>query len=88
MGFTLAVGVVSVVASWGFDSVAGVESEAGWVRGATGVGSSILGGFSSTLADVGASDLDLDLKLGMKLDKRFFGFETPSSFFSSLFSAF
>ena len=37
-------------------------SEAGFSRGATGTGSSILGGYSSTLAGVATSALGLDLK--------------------------
>ena len=48
-----------VVASEGLAGVsAATVSVAGFSRGATGLGSSILGGSSSTLAVVGTSDLD------------------------------
>jgi len=48
--------------SSGLGSAALVSPSAGFSRGATGAGSSILGGFSSTLAGVERSDLGLGLK--------------------------
>ena len=45
-------------------------SEAGFSRGATGVGSSILGGCSLTLAVVGTSDLDFLKRSPTRADRR------------------
>lgn len=48
--------------STGAAGVSGVASVAGFSRGATGVGSSIFGGFSSTLGGTACSSFGLDLK--------------------------
>lgn len=61
-------------------------SAAGFSRGATGVGSSILGGFSSTLGGVLCSVLGFDLKNSpTRADNRRL---TLGDFFSSFFSSF
>lgn len=59
-----AAGVVSAAGSSALASVgaAASVSDAGFSRGATGAGSSIFGGCSSTLAGVATSALGLDLK--------------------------
>lgn len=49
-------------ASTGAAGVSGVASVAGFSRGATGVGSSIFGGFSSTLGGTACSSFGFDLK--------------------------
>lgn len=59
---------------------------AGFSRGAMGAGSSILGGFSSTLAGVEVSVLGLGLKNSpTRADRRRLTF---AGFFSSFFSSF
>ena len=83
----------SLVSSFfGSSAVAGVDSAAGFSRGATGVGSSILGGDSSTLAGV-LTSLGFGLKRSLtRADKRrailagdLAGLDSFSSFFSSSF---
>lgn len=69
-------------------SAAGV-SVAGFSRGATGAGSSILGGCSSTFAGEETSDLGFALKNSpTRDDRRRPSFFFSSSFFSSFFSSF
>lgn len=77
-----------------FDSGAAAGSEAGFSRGATGVGSSILGGCSSTLAGGVTSGLGLPLKKSPTRAERrrptltALGAISFDSFFSSFFSSF
>lgn len=84
-----AAGAVSSDFSSGFDSAGAPASFAGFSRGATGVGSSILGGFSSTLAGAETSVLGLVLKKSPTRAERrrptLVALETLSSFFSSFY---
>ena len=66
-------------------AVSAAASAAGFSRGATGAGSSIFGGFSSTLGGVACSALGLGLKKSPTRDDR----RRPTlAFFSSFFSSF
>lgn len=86
-GAAVGAGADSAGFSSGFDSAGAGASVAGFSRGATGVGSSILGGFSSTLAGAATSVLGLVLKKSPTRAERrrptLAALETLSSFFSS-----